>query len=93
MAKCIYPSFDAVRYMVGIAGPPGSGKSTTAKAVCSKINKLRPRVDKHSVAVVVGMDGTLRSCGGPGHRSQPFNVHMSDTMPERLQAITTHVHS
>ena len=43
--------------MVGIAGVPGSGKSTTAKAVCAKINTMRPRLDKHHVAVVVGMDG------------------------------------
>ena len=43
--------------MVGIAGVPGSGKSTTAKAVCAKINSMRPRLDKHNVAVVVGMDG------------------------------------
>lgn len=43
--------------MVGIAGVPGSGKSTTAKAVCAKINSMRPRLDKHHVAVVVGMDG------------------------------------
>ena len=45
------------RFMVGIAGVPGSGKSTTAKAVCAKINSMRPRLDKHNVAVVVGMDG------------------------------------
>lgn len=45
------------KYMVGIAGVPGSGKSTTAKAVCAKINSMRPRLDKHHVAVVVGMDG------------------------------------
>ena len=42
---------------MGIAGVPGSGKSTTAKAVGSRINALRPRLDKHHVAVVVGMDG------------------------------------
>ena len=47
------------RFMVGIAGVPGSGKSTTAKAVCAKINSMRPRLDKHNVAVVVGMDGEL----------------------------------
>ena len=45
------------RYMVGIAGVPGSGKSTTAHAVCAKINTMRPRLDKRHVAVVVGMDG------------------------------------
>lgn len=45
------------KYMVGIAGVPGSGKSTTAREVCAKINTMRPRLDKHSVAVVVGMDG------------------------------------
>lgn len=43
--------------MVGIAGVPGSGKSTTAHAVCAKINSMRPRLDKRQVAVVVGMDG------------------------------------
>ena len=46
------------RYMVGIAGVPGSGKSTTAHAVCAKINSMRPRLDKRHVAVVVSMDGT-----------------------------------
>ena len=45
------------RYIVGIAGGPGSGKSTVAKAVGSRINALRPRLDQHHVAVVVGMDG------------------------------------
>jgi len=45
------------RYMVGIAGVPGSGKSTTAREVCAKINTMRPRLDRHHVAVVVGMDG------------------------------------
>ena len=49
----------ALRYMVGIAGVPGSGKSTTAHAVCAKINSMRPRLDKRHVAVVVGMDGEL----------------------------------
>jgi len=45
---------------VGIAGVPGSGKSTTAREVCAKINTMRPRLDKHHVAVVVGMDGERR---------------------------------
>ena len=45
--------------MVGIAGVPGSGKSTTAHAVCAKINSMRPRLDQHHVAVVVGMDGEV----------------------------------
>ncbi|KAL0052381.1 hypothetical protein WJX82_001231 [Trebouxia sp. C0006] len=45
------------KYMVGIAGVPGSGKSTTAREVCAKINTMRPRLDRHHVAVVVGMDG------------------------------------
>ena len=45
------------RYIVGIAGVPGSGKSTTAQAVGARINTLRPRLDQHHVAVVVGMDG------------------------------------
>ncbi len=45
---------------MGIAGVPGSGKSTTAREVCAKINAMRPRLDKHSVAVVVGMDGKQR---------------------------------
>lgn len=51
-----------LRYMVGIAGVPGSGKSTTAHAVCAKINSMRPRLDKHHVAVVVGMDGEVQVC-------------------------------
>lgn len=45
---------------MGIAGVPGSGKSTTAREVCAKINTMRPRLDKHHVAVVVGMDGKQR---------------------------------
>ena len=49
------------RLIVGIAGIPGSGKSTTATAVAAKINALRPRLDGKEVAVAIGMDGKCAS--------------------------------
>mmetsp|Transcript_66564 Transcript_66564/g.210690 ORF Transcript_66564/g.210690 Transcript_66564/m.210690 type:complete len:351 (-) Transcript_66564:259-1311(-) len=45
-------------YMVGIAGVPGAGKSTTAVAVCREINRLHAAGGGGGdLAVVVPMDG------------------------------------
>lgn len=45
------------RIIVGIVGVPGSGKSTTAEAVCHLLNERLP--GPQSQAVVVSMDGAL----------------------------------
>lgn len=45
------------RIMVGIVGVPGSGKSTTAEAVCHLLNERLP--GPPCQAVVVSMDGAL----------------------------------
>lgn len=39
---------------IGIAGGPGSGKSTVAEAVCNAVNKLHP---DNMMAIVIPMDG------------------------------------
>ncbi|KAK9839948.1 hypothetical protein WJX74_000964 [Apatococcus lobatus] len=44
----------ASRWVIGISGVPGSGKSTIAKAVAAHLNELQK--DQH-FAVAVGMDG------------------------------------
>uniref|UniRef100_A0A914QK41 Phosphoribulokinase/uridine kinase domain-containing protein n=1 Tax=Panagrolaimus davidi TaxID=227884 RepID=A0A914QK41_9BILA len=41
------------RILIGIAGPPGSGKTTTAKNVCDKLNQKQGA----EIAVVMPMDG------------------------------------
>uniref|UniRef100_A0AC35GVW1 Phosphoribulokinase/uridine kinase domain-containing protein n=1 Tax=Panagrolaimus sp. PS1159 TaxID=55785 RepID=A0AC35GVW1_9BILA len=41
------------RILIGIAGPPGSGKTTTAKNVCEKINQKQDA----EIAAVMPMDG------------------------------------
>lgn len=53
------------RFFVGLAGPPGAGKSTIAHEVARRINKLWPekassfdsQVQPPDVAVVIPMDG------------------------------------
>lgn len=49
------------RYVVGIAGCPGSGKSTLSRRLCTKINtkfsESGPQGADNNVAVVVPMDG------------------------------------
>jgi pantothenate kinase len=53
------------RFFVGLAGPPGAGKSTIAHEVASHVNKLWPekassfdsQVRPPDVAIVVPMDG------------------------------------
>lgn len=53
------------RLLVGLAGPPGAGKSTLAHEVARRINKLWPekassfdsQVQLPDVAIVVPMDG------------------------------------
>lgn len=50
------------RYIVGIAGAPGSGKTTAARAVCDRVNQQyaagRQDGSAAEAAVVVPMDGT-----------------------------------
>lgn len=48
------PRLAAGRYLLGIAGPPGAGKSTLAAALAREVNRLRR--DDHA-AIVVPMDG------------------------------------
>ncbi|CAI0434272.1 unnamed protein product [Linum tenue] len=53
------------KYIVGLAGPPGAGKSTLASEVVKRVNKLWPlkassfdsQVNPPDVAVVLPMDG------------------------------------
>ncbi|GKU86438.1 hypothetical protein SLEP1_g963 [Rubroshorea leprosula] len=53
------------RHIVGLAGPPGAGKSTLANAVVQRVNKLWPakansfdsQVKPPDVAIVLPMDG------------------------------------
>ncbi|XP_010679166.2 putative uridine kinase C227.14 isoform X1 [Beta vulgaris subsp. vulgaris] len=54
-----------LKYIVGLAGPPGAGKSTVAHEVVQRINKLWPQkspsmdeqVGSPDVAIVLPMDG------------------------------------
>lgn len=54
-----------LKYLVGLAGPPGAGKSTVAHEVVQRINKLWPQkspsmdeqVGSPDVAIVLPMDG------------------------------------
>lgn len=53
------------RYIVGLAGPPGAGKSTVAYEVVQRINKMWPQkspsmdeqVGSPDIAIVLPMDG------------------------------------
>ncbi|KAG6526231.1 hypothetical protein ZIOFF_016213 [Zingiber officinale] len=53
----------AERYIVGLAGPPGAGKTTLASEVACRLNKLWSKsveiceASPHEVAVVLPMDG------------------------------------
>ncbi|KAL5988903.1 hypothetical protein ACLOJK_027005 [Asimina triloba] len=53
------------KYIVGLAGPPGAGKSTLSSEVVKRVNKLWPQktsaidnqVETPNVAIVLPMDG------------------------------------
>lgn len=45
-------SKDSSPYWIGVAGGPGSGKTTVANEVCSRLNEICP-----DSAIVIGMDG------------------------------------
>ena len=45
------------RWLIGISGIPGSGKSTFAKAVAAQLNELHGDQQHQPWAVAVGMDG------------------------------------
>jgi len=45
------------RYLVGISGAPGSGKTTIAAQVVSKLNQLSHRTFQEDIAVMLPMDG------------------------------------
>lgn len=49
------------RWIVGISGVPGSGKSTIAKAVADRLNLLQKDHHEGPFAVAVGMDGMFES--------------------------------
>lgn len=57
-------NFSCCRYIVGLAGPPGAGKTTLASEVACRLNKLWSKsvvemgeASPHEVAVVLPMDG------------------------------------
>ncbi|KAG8389268.1 hypothetical protein BUALT_Bualt02G0211300 [Buddleja alternifolia] len=53
------------KYIIGLCGPPGAGKSTVASEIASRVNKLWPQrsscldsqVESPEVAIVLPMDG------------------------------------
>jgi len=77
------------RLVVGIAGPPGSGKSTTAERLVAALDAARP-----GAAVLVPMDGfhyddaVLRELGRHARKGAPdtFDVGGLRSVLERLRA-------
>lgn len=64
------------RHLIGIAGPPGAGKSTLAEALATRINAAQP--DR---AAVLGMDGFHfddRVLDARGHRPRKGAPHTFD---------------
>lgn len=48
----------STRYIVGVAGGPGSGKTEFAREVCQEVNERWRKVNHDGdVATVIGMDG------------------------------------
>ncbi|WFC99149.1 hypothetical protein MYAM1_001891 [Malassezia yamatoensis] len=59
------------RFLVGISGIPGAGKSTLAKLVADQINQLR----NAEVCTVVGMDGWHLTRAQLDSMPDPYNAH------------------
>lgn len=53
-------SHEDERFILGIAGPPGAGKSTAAEALVREINEIAKSKGLASIAVVAPMDGFHR---------------------------------
>ena len=45
------------RYLIGISGAPGSGKTSTADLACQLLNKMGKGQGSTPLAIVVSMDG------------------------------------
>jgi len=60
-----------VQYLIGVAGAPGSGKSTMTAQVCARVNSLAGK----EVAVVVPMDGYHLTRAQLDQMSDPLFAH------------------
>ena len=62
--------YDCCRYIIGIAGPPGGGKSTLAILVRDTINSLAAEASDagEEPAVMVPMDGDDGPISSIGHQ-------------------------